>query len=127
MPGVAKAGALVTWAQIQSFCLAAPTRRSGLDQKTVTIPEAWRGKRVTLFLERPHWQSEVWVDGKPAGMRNSLATPHVYDLGQTLAPGPHRLAICVGSSTCNRNPARSAAENAASGGHHEWKRKWFRP
>jgi hypothetical protein len=64
-------------------------------QKAVTIPEVWRGKRVTLFLERPHWQSDVWIDGKPAGMRNSLATPHVYDLGAALAPGTHRLSIRV--------------------------------
>jgi hypothetical protein len=63
-------------------------------QKSIAIPEAWRGKRVTLFLERPHWRTEAWVDGQPAGMRNSLATPHVYDLGQ-LAPGPHRLTLCV--------------------------------
>ncbi len=63
-------------------------------EKTVTIPESWRGQRVTLYLERPHWQSEVSLDGKPAGTRDSLATPHVYDLGSP-APGTHRLTICI--------------------------------
>ncbi len=64
-------------------------------QRDVHIPESWRGKRITLFLERPHWQTEVWVNGRAAGVENSLSTPHVYDLTSLLAPGRHRLTICV--------------------------------
>jgi hypothetical protein len=64
-------------------------------QKQVAIPEAWRGQRVTLFLERAHYQTEVWVDGKPFGAQNSLSTPHEYDLTAALAPGTHRITICV--------------------------------
>lgn len=64
-------------------------------QREFTIPYSWRDKRLTLFLERCHWQTEVWVDDKSFGMQDSLCTPHVYDLGQSLAPGTHRLTICV--------------------------------
>jgi hypothetical protein len=64
-------------------------------QTEITIPDTWRGKRVTLFLERCHWQTEVWVDDRYIGMRDSLCTPHEYDFGQSLAPGKHRLTICV--------------------------------
>ncbi len=64
-------------------------------QKNVVIPESWRGLHITLFLERPHWQTEVWVDGIAAGMRNSLSTPHEYDLSVGLTPGPHRITLCV--------------------------------
>jgi Glycosyl hydrolases family 2, sugar binding domain/Glycosyl hydrolases family 2/Glycosyl hydrolases family 2, TIM barrel domain len=64
-------------------------------QRDVVVPDAWRGKRVTLFLERPHWQTEVWVDGESFGMQNSLATPHVYDLSGALRPGKHRITLCV--------------------------------
>ena len=32
-----------------------------------------------------------------------------------------------GSSGCRMIPSSSAAAKAASGGHHEWKRTWFRP
>ena len=67
-------------------------------QKDVVIPESWRGLHVVLFLERPHWQTEVWVDGNAAGMRNSLSTPHEYDLSALLKPGPHRFTICVDNS-----------------------------
>ncbi|MEK7406898.1 MAG: sugar-binding domain-containing protein [Acidobacteriota bacterium] len=64
-------------------------------QREIHIPEAWRGKRITLFLERPHWQTEVWLDGRAAGVQNSLSVPHVYDLTALAAPGRHRLTICV--------------------------------
>ena len=42
-------------------------------QKTVTIPAAWQGKVVELFLERVCWQSELWVDGSYAGKGDSLS------------------------------------------------------
>ncbi len=63
-------------------------------QRDIDIPQAWRGKRVELMLERCHWESNVWVDDKPFGMQNSLSAPHVYDLGE-LSPGRHVLTICI--------------------------------
>jgi len=64
-------------------------------QRDVNIPETWKGKRITLLLERCHWETRVWVDDKAAGMRNSLCVPHVYDLSDLLGPGAHRLTIRV--------------------------------
>ncbi len=63
-------------------------------QRTVTIPPAWKNRRVVLTLERPHWETRVWVDGKIFGTNNSLGTPHEYDLGK-LPPGRHTLTIRV--------------------------------
>ena len=63
-------------------------------QRTVTIPADWQNRRVVLTLERPHWQTQVWLDGKFFGTNDSLGTPHEYDLGQ-LAPGKHTLTIRV--------------------------------
>ena len=67
-------------------------------QRDVVIPAQWRGKRITLFLERPHWQTEVWAGGKAFGVRNSLSVPHVYDLTEALTPGTHTISICVDNS-----------------------------
>ncbi len=47
-----------------------------------------------LFLERAHWETRVWVDGRFIGSNNSLSTPHEYDFGQ-LAPGKHTVSIRV--------------------------------
>ncbi|MBN1421267.1 MAG: hypothetical protein JXP34_21010, partial [Planctomycetes bacterium] len=43
--------------------------------REIEIPAAWAGRRVGLFLERCHWQTRVWVDGKDLGSRDSLCVP----------------------------------------------------
>jgi hypothetical protein len=63
-------------------------------QRDFEIPQSWQGRRVVLNLERPHWETTVWIDDKKVGSNNSLVAPHVYDLGQ-LAAGKHRLSIRV--------------------------------
>jgi beta-galactosidase len=63
-------------------------------QRDFEIPAAWQGRHFTLFLERAHWKSTVWVDNKEYPPQDSLVAPHVTDLG-ILTPGKHRLTICV--------------------------------
>jgi len=63
-------------------------------QRDIDIPANWKGRHFTLFLERAHWQSTVWVDDQVYPANNSLVAPHVTDLGM-LAPGKHRLSIRV--------------------------------
>ena len=64
-------------------------------QRDVTIPPQWQGRRVALHLERPHWQTIAWLDGRVVGSNDSLSTPHEYELGDALAPGAHVLTIRV--------------------------------
>ncbi len=64
-------------------------------QRTIDIPATWDGRQLELFLERCHWETKVWMDGTYVGMRNSLATPHVYMLPEKLSPGKHQLSIRV--------------------------------
>jgi hypothetical protein len=63
-------------------------------QRDVVVPQEWEGKRIVLFLERPHWETRLWIDDRPFGANNALATPHEYDLGQ-LTPGNHTFTIRV--------------------------------
>lgn len=56
-------------------------------EKEVSIPEEWKDKDVQLFLERVHWQTDLWVNNKPAGKRESLSTPHLYDISSLIKPG----------------------------------------
>ena len=67
-------------------------------QREVEIPASWSGKRVQLFLERVMWESRVWVDERPAGLQDSLSTPHHFDLSGFLTPGHHRLTVRVDNS-----------------------------
>jgi len=64
-------------------------------QRDLEIPQAWRGRRVVLFLERPHWETRVWLDDRFLGANDSLSTPHEHELGVDLPPGQHRLTIRV--------------------------------
>jgi beta-galactosidase len=63
-------------------------------QRDIDIFPGWANRRVVLTLERPHWETTVWIDEKKIGSDRSLVAPHVYDLG-TVTPGRHRLTIRV--------------------------------
>jgi hypothetical protein len=65
-------------------------------QRDIEIPKEWQGRRVSLFMERPRWESTVWLDERRVGSNNSLCAPHEFDLGP-LAPGKHRLTVRVDS------------------------------
>jgi hypothetical protein len=64
-------------------------------QKEVDIPQGWRGKNVFLFLERPHWESTIYVNDKITGKGNSLAAPHQFDITDLLIPGKNRISIRI--------------------------------
>ncbi|MGB0413582.1 MAG: sugar-binding domain-containing protein [Coraliomargarita sp.] len=66
-------------------------------QRTVTIPEAWSGQHISLFLERCHWQSSLWVNGQAVGTNAAMGMPHTYDLS-FLKPGDHTLTIRMDNS-----------------------------
>ena len=71
-------------------------------RKGVYIPRDWRKQRVTLFLERPHAGTTVYINGKEIGHQTSRFTPHLYDVTQHLVAGyRNTIAVCVNTSECN--------------------------
>lgn len=82
------------------FCLQPLTHYAGIAwyQRTVEIPEGWTGHAVRLFLERPHWATEVWLDETRLGTCDSLSTPHLYNLPERTVPGRHRLTVRIDNS-----------------------------
>jgi hypothetical protein len=65
-------------------------------QYNLVIPGSWKGKRVSLVLERVHWETKAWIDGKEVpGKEDSLIAPHLHDLGPLGSPGTKRLTIRV--------------------------------
>ncbi|HEY1789372.1 MAG TPA: glycoside hydrolase family 2 [Verrucomicrobiae bacterium] len=63
--------------------------------RNIDIPKRWAGKDVELGLERVIWKSQVWVNGQYIGARNSLTTPHRYEISTALKPGRNHIVICV--------------------------------
>jgi hypothetical protein len=64
-------------------------------QREVNIPAAWEGKRIVLTLERPHWETALWVDQERIGSNDSLSVPHVYDLSGRIKAGRRTLTLRV--------------------------------
>jgi hypothetical protein len=62
-------------------------------QREFTVPDAWRGRVVTLFLERTKW-CRVWLDSRLIGENPVLCAPHKHRLGK-LTPGKHRITLLI--------------------------------
>lgn len=56
-------------------------------RREIDIPADWKGRDAELLLERVMWESRLWVNGEPVGARDSLCTPHRYEIGPRLIPG----------------------------------------
>ena len=70
----------------------------------VTLPKDWTGQRIVLFLERPHWESTVWVNGKKVGMQNSLCVAHEFDVTKYVKKGKNTIAIRIDNRVKDINP-----------------------
>ena len=60
----------------------------------VYVPKSWSDQRITLFLERPHIETKVYVNGHEVGRQMSLSTPHRYDVTKYISFG-EKNDICV--------------------------------
>ncbi|MGB6152037.1 MAG: sugar-binding domain-containing protein [Pricia sp.] len=83
-------------------------------QKKVDIPEDWAGQSIQLHLERAHWETTLWIDGEKVGMKNTLGTPHDYNLAENLSPGEHTLTLRVDNRIKDIDPgvdAHSVSDN----------------
>ena len=49
-------------------------------ERTVNVPKSWKGRQVTLYLERPHIETTVTLNGQKVGHQMSLSAPHQFDL-----------------------------------------------
>lgn len=83
-------------------------------RKKVSIPQSWENRPVSLHLERAHWETTLWIDDQKVGMKNTLGTPHNYDLGGYLTPGEHTLTLRIDNRIKDINPgldAHSVSDN----------------
>ena len=77
------------WLQPEKYYAGAALSTSGQHPYRVS------GEADRLTLERPHWQTAVWLDGDQIGSADALGTPHVHTLPAGLKTGEHRLTIRV--------------------------------
>jgi hypothetical protein len=63
-------------------------------QRRVTIPDAWKGNRITLLLERSK-HTRVWFDETFCGWEDTLSAPQVFDMTSAMTPGEHTITVLV--------------------------------
>ena len=66
-------------------------------RRTVSVPQSWsKSGSIVLYLERPHIETTVFVNGREVGHQMSLSTPHQYDVTRFIQPGrENEIAIRV--------------------------------
>ena len=65
-------------------------------KKSVYVPDSWSKKRVVLYLERPHIETTLFVNGVKVGHQLSLSTPHEYDITSCISFGQRNtIVVCV--------------------------------
>ena len=80
------------------------SRLSGVDSKgdtgfygrNITVPDAWKGKRIFLVVGASEWSTDVWFDGTPLGNHRGGYTPFEFELTDRARFGtPQTLVICA--------------------------------
>ena len=65
-------------------------------ERTIEVPNAWRGRRVYLVVGASDWRTTVWLDGTKVGEHQGGYTPFSIDLTDRLAAtGSQRLTFRV--------------------------------
>lgn len=77
-------------------------------QRDIEIPQGAEQAMVSLYLERVHWQTMVWVDSTLVGQTNALGAPHEVDLTGHITAGTHTLTIRVDNRLHHINPGENA-------------------
>jgi hypothetical protein len=91
--------------------LSGVMKRVGPDKRlwyhrAISVPEAWRGKRVLLHFEAVDWEASVSIDGRTIGKHRGGYSPFTFDVTDALVPGTtHDLVVVVwGPSDAGTQP-----------------------
>jgi beta-galactosidase/beta-glucuronidase len=65
-------------------------------RRQVTVPDAWRGKRILLHFEAVDWEAVVSIDGQAVRTHKGGYAPFTIEVTDWLAPGkPHEIVVSV--------------------------------
>jgi hypothetical protein len=73
-------------------------------KKEINIPAEWKDKIITVFFERCHWQTSLWIDDVYIGSQNSLSTPHKFTLPGNITVSKHVFTVRVDNRINEINP-----------------------
>jgi beta-galactosidase/beta-glucuronidase len=62
-------------------------------RRSVTIPDAWKGRRVLLKFGAVDYHATVWLNGQRLGEHEGGSTPFGFDVTDLLRPGANDLVV----------------------------------
>ena len=68
-------------------------------RRSLTVPEAWQGKRVMLRFDAVDWQATAWLNGHRLGDHAGGSDPFAFDVTDHLRPGENELLLRVWDPT----------------------------
>jgi hypothetical protein len=74
---------------------------TGFYGKSVSMPEAWKNKRVFLVIGACEWDTQVWLDGTPVGGHQGGYTPFEVELTEHVRFGASQCVIIRADDTPN--------------------------
>jgi beta-galactosidase len=72
----------------------------GVHRRVVTVPRAWRGRRVVLRVGAAESLLAVWVDGSFVGAGTDSRLPNEFDLTDRVRPGRSITVVLVVARWC---------------------------
>jgi hypothetical protein len=63
--------------------------------RSITVPEAWQGRRVFLVFGASDWHTTAWLDGRPLGEHQGGYTPFSFELTTAHPAQPQILVVRV--------------------------------
>jgi beta-galactosidase/beta-glucuronidase len=64
-------------------------------RRSVTIPPAWKGKRMLLHFGAVDYRAMVWINGQHAGAHEGGSVPFSFDITPLLKPGANVITVRV--------------------------------
>ena len=103
-------------------------------RRSVTIPDAWAGRRVLLHFQAVDYDATVWVNGVEVGRHRGGFSPFTCDLDGAAAPGEEAV-ITVRARDTSEHPqprGKQAREYAPGGAIYVrttgiWQPVWLEP
>ena len=73
---------------------------TGVYRRTVTVPRAWKGRRVVLRVGAAESLLQVWVDGHSVGAGTDSRLPNEFDITDHVRAGRRATIVLVVSKWC---------------------------
>jgi glycosyl hydrolase family 2 len=90
----------------------------GWYERSITVPNAWRGRRVFLVFGASDWRTTAWLDGQKLGEHQGGYTPFSFELTGRATPGSRqRLVVRVDDTP---HPFKLEGKQGYGAAHGMW-------